>query len=109
MAQVIIQVSLLSDSQEVNLLTQFLKKEDISFREREATALPPKKAINIKNLGKRGLNVLNFLSLGFTYAEIAEKLKITIDGVRYYVKKIYKVLGVSNSAEAVSYYVRHLG
>lgn len=45
--------------------------------------------------------VLLFLKQGLTYAEIAIPMKMSIDGVRYYVKKIYKKLGVSNARQAV--------
>jgi DNA-binding NarL/FixJ family response regulator len=33
---------------------------------------------------------------------------MTVDGVRYYVKKIYKFLGVTKNASAVSFYLQHM-
>lgn len=45
--------------------------------------------------------VLDYLKKGLKYGQIATKMDITVDGVRYYVKRIYKKLGVNNARQAI--------
>lgn len=108
MKHIIFEVTVPADSERVDRLTNFLKKNHLSFIEKPDTVATDNGVIDLKALGKKGLLVLNYLSQGLTYAEIAAKLEITVDGVRYYVKKLYKVLGVSNSVQAVRYYIKYL-
>ena len=61
-----------------------------------------------KAFGKKGIEVLNLLSVGATYNEIASELDIPIDTVRYYVKKIFKTLEVSNGRDAVRIYLTQI-
>ena len=58
-----------------------------------------------KAMGSKGLNILDLLAKGRTYHEIADDMDISIDGVRYYVKKIFKTLGVKNGRDAVRIYI----
>lgn len=50
--------------------------------------------------------VLELLSQGKSYAQIAEKMDISIDSVRYYIKDIYNELGIKNKGAAVGMYLR---
>lgn len=50
--------------------------------------------------------VLQYLSKGCQYAEIAEKMGFSLDSVRYYIKEIYKTLGVNNKGAAVGMFLR---
>lgn len=52
-------------------------------------------------LNQKELLVLNYLKKGFIYSEIAPEMEMTIDGVRYYTKQIYKKLGVNNARQAI--------
>lgn len=45
--------------------------------------------------------ILTFLSRGLSYGEIAEESNISINTVRYHIKKIYEKLGVNSSNEAI--------
>jgi DNA-binding CsgD family transcriptional regulator len=56
------------------------------------------------NFGRYGFRILQLLAEGKTYEEIADITQITIDGVRYYIKKIYKVLEVKNARAAINAY-----
>jgi DNA-binding CsgD family transcriptional regulator len=56
------------------------------------------------NFGRYGFRILQLLAEGKTYEEIADITQITIDGVRYYIKKIYKVLEVKNARAAIHAY-----
>lgn len=64
--------------------------------------------IQRKELGKKGVAIVELLSKGNTYQEIADELEITMDGVRYYVKKIYTLFNVKNSREAIHFYTENV-
>lgn len=74
-------------------------------------ALPSNTKPNVyykKNLGRFGLQILELLSEGYNYAGVAEQLDISINGVRYYVKKIFHALNVTNGREAVKIYLTEI-
>src|SRR5215470_914056 len=52
-------------------------------------------------LSKREWDVLNGLARGFTYAEIAHNLEISVNTVRHHIRNLYGKLEVSGKAEAV--------
>jgi DNA-binding NarL/FixJ family response regulator len=55
----------------------------------------------ITNFSTHEIKVLNFLSKGMTYDEIALRIGISTNGVRYHIKNVYAKLGVSNKVDAV--------
>ncbi|MFP4344414.1 MAG: LuxR C-terminal-related transcriptional regulator [Anaerolineales bacterium] len=55
----------------------------------------------IEPLSERELEVLDLLGEGLTYGEIAERLIVSINTVRYHIKGIYGKLGVNRQAHAV--------
>lgn len=61
-----------------------------------------------KLFGNNGLTVLQLLSEGNSYKDIAEKADISVDGVRYYIKKIFKALNVNNGRDAVRIYLTEM-
>ncbi len=62
-----------------------------------------KSNIEEKNdLSKREAEILQFLVNGFSYKMIAAQLDISIDTVRFHIKKIYDKLHVHSATEAVS-------
>ena len=63
---------------------------------------------NKKELGSKGYEILDCLSKGDKYNDIAVKVGISIDGVRYYVKKVFKALNVTNGREAVHVYLTEI-
>ncbi|MEN0002757.1 MAG: response regulator transcription factor [Bacteroidota bacterium] len=67
------------------------------------TPSAPKK---LEGLGTKDTQILHMLSEGWTYKYIAKKLDITVDGVRYYIRKIYKRLGAHSRHEATKIYRR---
>lgn len=54
------------------------------------------------NLSEKETAILQFLVNGYSYKMIAAEIKISIDTVRFHIKKIYDKLHVHSAAEAVS-------
>ncbi len=54
------------------------------------------------NLSAKEIAILQFLVNGYSYKMIASELKISIDTVRFHIKKIYDKLHVHSATEAVS-------
>lgn len=52
-------------------------------------------------LSKREIEILQLLVTGYSYKMIAAKLNVSIDGVRFHIKKIYDKLQVHSATEAV--------
>jgi DNA-binding NarL/FixJ family response regulator len=57
-------------------------------------------------LSAREQEVLDFLSQGFLYKEIAEKLGISYETVHTYIRRIYEKLQVRTRTEAVAKFLR---
>ena len=55
-------------------------------------------------LSQKDLTVLRLFAEGKSYNAVSEHLQISVDGVRYHVKKIYKALNVNNKMEAIERY-----
>jgi LuxR family maltose regulon positive regulatory protein len=55
----------------------------------------------VEPLSERELEVLRLLAEGLRYAEIAERLVVSLNTVRFHVKEIYSKLGVNRQAQAV--------
>jgi DNA-binding NarL/FixJ family response regulator len=59
------------------------------------------------DLSKRETEILQHLVNGFSYKMIAAEIKISIDTVRFHIKKIYDKLHVHSATEAVSKAIRN--
>jgi DNA-binding NarL/FixJ family response regulator len=59
-----------------------------------------------ENLSEREQEVLDCLSQGFLYKEIAEKLGISYETVHTYIRRIYEKLQVRTRTEAVAKFLR---
>jgi len=59
------------------------------------------------NLSQRETEILRFLVKGYSYKMIAPELDITVDTVRFHIKKIYDKLHVHSATEAVSKAIRN--
>lgn len=59
-----------------------------------------------EDLSPREREVLDFLSQGFLYKEIAEKLGISYETVHTYIRRIYEKLQVRTRTEAVAKFLR---
>lgn len=69
------------------------------------SATPPAKSATkddkLSGLTANQMEFLELLSAGYAYKEIADKMGITMDGARSYVRKIYEKLHVHSRTEAV--------
>jgi DNA-binding NarL/FixJ family response regulator len=78
--------------------THIARKVVQSFQSRPAAA-PTEKT---EDLSPREQEVLNLLSQGFMYKEISDKLGISFETVRTYIRRIYEKLHVRTRTEAVA-------
>jgi DNA-binding CsgD family transcriptional regulator len=58
-------------------------------------------------LAKREIEILRLYAQGLTISEIAERIFVSADTVKYYRRRIFERLGVSNVVEALSYAVNN--
>ena len=63
-------------------------------------------AQSTENLSPREQEVLDFLSHGFLYKEIAEKMGVSYETVHTYIRRIYEKLQVRTRTEAVAKFLR---
>ncbi len=78
---------------------QIARKVIVSFR------LKNERSSDIQNLSPRETEILSYLSKGFLYKEIAEKLFISVETVRTHLRNIYEKLHVHTKTEAVLKYL----
>ena len=71
-----------------------------SFQQTAATAK------STENLSPREQEVLDHLSRGFLYKEIAEKMGVSYETVHTYIRRIYEKLQVRTRTEAVAKFLR---
>ena len=72
-----------------------------SFQKAPATPVPA-----TENLSEREQQVLDLLSHGLMYKEIAEKLSLSYETVHTYIRRIYEKLQVRTRTEAVAKFLR---
>jgi len=82
------------------MTTHIARKVVQSFQQTSASAQPT------ENLSAREQEVLDCLSQGFLYKEIAEKLGISYETVHTYIRRIYEKLQVRTRTEAVAKFLR---
>lgn len=62
-------------------------------------------AVETSKMGPRTLQVLHFLAEGWSYKMIADKMGISVDGVRFHIREIYRALHVQSKPQAVRKYL----
>ncbi len=60
------------------------------------------------HLSSREQMVLDSFAKGLTYKQTADRLSISVDTIRTYVRRVYEKLHVQSRTEAVAKYMRHL-
>ena len=83
------------------MTTHIARKVVQSFQKAGPAPQPPE-----HNLSTREQEVLDCLSQGFLYKEIAEKLGISYETVHTYIRRIYEKLQVRTRTEAVAKFLR---
>jgi DNA-binding NarL/FixJ family response regulator len=79
--------------------THIARKVVQSFQSSAAAVAPTQ---HTEDLSPREQEVLDLLSQGFMYKEIADKLSISFETVRTYIRRIYEKLHVRTRTEAVA-------
>jgi DNA-binding NarL/FixJ family response regulator len=82
------------------MTTHIARKVTQSFQRAGSSLLPT------ENLSEREQEVLDCLSQGFLYKEIAEKLGISYETVHTYIRRIYEKLQVRTRTEAVAKFLK---
>jgi DNA-binding NarL/FixJ family response regulator len=82
------------------MTTHIARKVTQSFQRAGPSSQPA------ENLSEREQEVLDCLSQGFLYKEIAEKLGISYETVHTYIRRIYEKLQVRTRTEAVAKFLR---
>ena len=82
------------------MTTHIARKVTQSFQKAGPSSQPT------ENLSQREQEVLDCLSQGFLYKEIAEKLGISYETVHTYIRRIYEKLQVRTRTEAVAKFLR---
>jgi len=77
-----------------------------AFRRIAAAAQPPKAAPDVSAASAQGLSpreeeMLGHLARGLAYKEVADRMNISIDTVRSYIRRVYEKLQVHSRHEAV--------
>jgi DNA-binding NarL/FixJ family response regulator len=80
--------------------SQIARKVVQSFRRNETETADGE----MVGLSQREREVLELLARGFLYKEIAEMLKISVQTVNTYIRRIYEKLHVRSRAQAVAKY-----
>jgi DNA-binding NarL/FixJ family response regulator len=65
-------------------------------------AQPAPTAPEVEKLSPRELEILNLIAPGFSNKEIADRLGISIESIRWHLKNIYHKLHVHSRTEAAS-------
>lgn len=82
-------------------MTTHIARKVVQSFHRTAPVAPP-----TENLSDREQQVLDLLSKGLMYKEIAEKLSISYETVHTYIRRIYEKLQVRTRTEAVAKFLR---
>jgi DNA-binding NarL/FixJ family response regulator len=84
------------------MTTHIARKVVQSFQASAAAVAPATAAEPSEELSPREQEVLDLLSQGFMYKEISDKLGISFETVRTYIRRIYEKLHVRTRTEAVA-------
>ena len=86
----------------IRRMTTHIARKVVQSFQKQAAAPPPVES----NLSEREQQVLDCLSQGFLYKEIAEKLGISYETVHTYIRRIYEKLQVRTRTEAVAKFLK---
>ncbi len=77
----------------------------VEYFNRKGNAPPPPDS----NLSPREKEILELLSQGYLYKEIADRLAIAFDTVQWHIRNIYQKMHVRSRSQAISKYLRRGG
>jgi DNA-binding NarL/FixJ family response regulator len=86
------------------MLTEILQKNGAAISAKMAQMLI-EKAVIFQNkfgiLNEKEYQILQLLAEGWSYKLIADKTDMSVDGVRFYIKRLYRALNVNSKGEAI--------
>lgn len=111
-SKILIELADQSPLQIINVL-RLLDNAHVGYtlKEEEQKVTPSElvRKAEIKNqFREKELMILDLLSKGYKYNDMIEETGISIDGIRYYIKKIFKNLDVNNGRDAVRIYLTQI-
>lgn len=65
----------------------------------------PQKNLNNNTFSDREHQILKLMAEGWEYKRVADKVNLSIDGVRFYIKSIYKKLNIHSKSELINMYL----
>lgn len=65
----------------------------------------PPQSNMVSPFNEKEKQVLKLMAEGWSYKEVADKTGISVDGVRFYVKRIYKSLHINSKSELIRMYM----
>lgn len=68
------------------------------------TYFAPQKSNDNSKFTEREIQILKLMAEGWEYKRVADKVNLSIDGVRFYIKSIYKKLNIHSKAELIKMY-----
>ena len=83
-------------------MTTHIARKVVQSFQASAAAAPAAATEPSEDLSPREQEVLDLLSQGFMYKEISDKLGISFETVRTYIRRIYEKLHVRTRTEAVA-------
>jgi LuxR family maltose regulon positive regulatory protein len=89
------------DTPYLRKLQEALLPTEVKAETRPAPTAPGGTGALIEELSERELEVLALIAEGLKYGDIAERLVISVNTVRFHVKSIYGKLNVNNRTQAV--------
>lgn len=89
-------------------ISSFIAQRLVNYFNPEKLAQPINRNITV-NLNQKDMQVLKLLVDGKSYQMIADYLDISINTVRYHIKKIYRIMRVGSKAEAIKQYHQGFG
>ena len=100
-------VELLNIAISHNITPDYARKLLEAFPKYDLSAIQSAKEIAVgthllvESFSEREIEVLRLISEGYKYQEIAEKLVISINTVRYHTRNVYSKLGANNRTQAI--------
>lgn len=97
-----------STNEEIRAFIHIVQKGGAAISPKMAKKLvsyfAPQKSTESSTFTDREHQILKLMAEGWEYKRVADKVNLSIDGVRFYIKSIYKKLNIHSKAELIKLY-----